>query len=100
MFNKGLPMTMRSIFYPLLGERIWGWPGHIIDILSVFATLFGLATSPNEKRMERMADYIEIFTGQPCRRRDMARFASRHTPRLAEWMRAYNEQEKEECHAI
>ncbi|GAA0587937.1 BCCT family transporter [Halomonas salifodinae] len=44
-FNKGLPLTMRSIFYPLLGERIWGWPGHIIDILSVFATLFGLATS-------------------------------------------------------
>ena len=44
-FNKGLPLTMRSIFYPILGERIWGWPGHIIDILAVFATLFGLATS-------------------------------------------------------
>jgi BCCT family betaine/carnitine transporter len=29
----------------LLGERTWGWPGHIIDILAVFATLFGLATS-------------------------------------------------------
>ncbi|MCE0733549.1 BCCT family transporter [Halomonas sp. G15] len=44
-FNKGLPLTMRSIFYPVLGERIWGWPGHLIDILAVFATLFGLATS-------------------------------------------------------
>ncbi len=44
-FNKGLPLTMRSVFYPLLGERVWGWPGHIIDILAVFATLFGLATS-------------------------------------------------------
>lgn len=44
-FNKGLPLTVRSIFYPLLGERVWGWPGHIIDILAVFATLFGLATS-------------------------------------------------------
>ena len=44
-FNKGLPLTMRSIFYPILGERIWGWPGHVIDILAVFATLFGLATS-------------------------------------------------------
>ncbi|MDY6979602.1 MAG: BCCT family transporter [Pseudomonadota bacterium] len=44
-YNKGLPLTIRSIFYPLLGERIWGWPGHIIDILAVFATLFGLATS-------------------------------------------------------
>ncbi|GHE20640.1 BCCT family transporter [Halomonas urumqiensis] len=44
-FNKGLPLTMRSIFYPILGERVWGWPGHVIDILAVFATLFGLATS-------------------------------------------------------
>ena len=44
-FNKGLPLTMRSVFYPLLGERVWGWPGHFIDILAVFATLFGLATS-------------------------------------------------------
>ena len=44
-FNKGLPLTVRSIFYPLLGERVWGWPGHIIDMVAVFATLFGLATS-------------------------------------------------------
>jgi BCCT family betaine/carnitine transporter len=44
-YNKGLPLTMRSIFYPIFGERIWGWPGHVIDILAVFATLFGLATS-------------------------------------------------------
>ncbi|MDO5656813.1 MAG: BCCT family transporter [Paracoccus sp. (in: a-proteobacteria)] len=44
-FNKGLPLTMRSIFYPVLGERIWGWQGNVIDILAVFATIFGLATS-------------------------------------------------------
>ena len=44
-FNKGLPLTIRSAFYPIFGERIWGWTGHVIDILAVFATLFGLATS-------------------------------------------------------
>ena len=44
-FNKGLPLTIRSVFYPILGERVWGWPGHIIDIVAVLATLFGLATS-------------------------------------------------------
>lgn len=44
-YNWGLPLTMRSAFYPLLKDRVWGWPGHIIDILAVFATLFGLATS-------------------------------------------------------
>lgn len=38
-------MTIRSAFYPLLGDRIWGWPGHVIDTLAVFASLFGLATS-------------------------------------------------------
>ena len=44
-YNRGLPLTLRSAFYPLLGDRIWGWWGHLIDILAVFATLFGLATS-------------------------------------------------------
>lgn len=44
-YNKGLPLTVRSIFYPVLGERVWGWPGHVIDILAVFSTIFGLATS-------------------------------------------------------
>ncbi|UOD51663.1 BCCT family transporter [Orrella daihaiensis] len=44
-FNKGLPLTIRSVFYPILGERIWGWPGHVVDILAVMATMFGLATS-------------------------------------------------------
>jgi len=44
-YNKGLPLSVRSIFYPIFGERVWGWTGHIIDTLAVFATLFGLATS-------------------------------------------------------
>jgi BCCT family betaine/carnitine transporter len=44
-YNKGLPLSVRSMFYPIFGERIWGWTGHIIDTLAVFATLFGLATS-------------------------------------------------------
>ncbi|KZZ43712.1 BCCT transporter [Oleiphilus sp. HI0130] len=44
-YNKGLPLSIRSVFYPILGDRTWGWPGHIIDILAVLATLFGLATS-------------------------------------------------------
>ena len=44
-YNRGLPLTIRSAFHPLLGDAVWGWPGHIIDTLAVFATLFGLATS-------------------------------------------------------
>ncbi len=44
-YNLGLPMTLRSAFYPLMGEAVWGRFGHGIDILAVFATLFGLATT-------------------------------------------------------
>ncbi|MFP4572494.1 MAG: BCCT family transporter [Desulfobacterales bacterium] len=44
-FNKGLPLSIRTAFYPLIGDRIYGWPGNIIDILATVATLFGVATS-------------------------------------------------------
>ncbi|HKJ06426.1 MAG TPA: BCCT family transporter [Flavobacteriaceae bacterium] len=44
-FNKKLPLTIRSIFFPLFGKRIHGSIGDAIDIISVIATMFGLATS-------------------------------------------------------
>lgn len=44
-YNKGLPLSVRSAFYPIFGESVRGWVGHVIDTLAVFATLFGLATS-------------------------------------------------------
>ena len=44
-YTRGLPLTIRSIFYPFLGDRIYGKIGDIIDIFAVLATLFGLATS-------------------------------------------------------
>ncbi|NIR52282.1 BCCT family transporter, partial [candidate division KSB1 bacterium] len=44
-FNRKLPLSFRSVFYPLLGDRINGWIGDVIDVLAVLATLFGLATS-------------------------------------------------------
>jgi len=44
-FNRKLPLSFRSVFYPLLGDRINGWIGDVIDILAVLATMFGLATS-------------------------------------------------------
>jgi choline/carnitine/betaine transport len=44
-YNRGLPLTIRSIFYPILGDRIYGFWGNTIDVLAVLATLMGLATS-------------------------------------------------------
>jgi BCCT family betaine/carnitine transporter len=45
VYNKGLPLSMRSVFYPLLGDRVWGRVGDIIDVMAVLVILFGLATS-------------------------------------------------------
>ncbi|BDD05872.1 BCCT family transporter [Aureibacter tunicatorum] len=44
-FNRKLPLTVRSVFYPVLGKRIYGPLGDSIDTVSVLATIFGLATS-------------------------------------------------------
>ena len=44
-FNRGLPLTLRSGFYPLIGKSVWGPFGHAVDTVAVLATLFGLAVS-------------------------------------------------------
>ncbi|MDY6991807.1 MAG: BCCT family transporter, partial [Pseudomonadota bacterium] len=44
-YRKKLPLTVRSSLYPLIGDRIYGPLGHAADVLAVFGTVFGLATS-------------------------------------------------------
>ncbi len=44
-YRKGLPLTIRSSLYPILGDKIYGPIGHAVDLLGVFATIFGVATS-------------------------------------------------------
>ncbi len=60
-YNRGLPLTLRSAFYPLLGERVWGWWGHAIDTVAVFATLFGLATSLGFGTEQALAGFNFLF---------------------------------------
>lgn len=60
-YNKGLPLSIRSVFYPILGDRTWGWPGHVIDILAVLATLFGLATSLGLGAQQAAAGINHVF---------------------------------------
>ncbi|PTV94533.1 BCCT family betaine/carnitine transporter [Rhodobacter aestuarii] len=60
-FNKGLPLTIRSAFYPIFGERVWGWTGHLIDIIAVFATLFGLSTSLGFGAQQANAGLNHVF---------------------------------------
>ncbi|MEM6729105.1 MAG: BCCT family transporter, partial [Pseudomonadota bacterium] len=64
-YNLKLPLTLRSAFYPILGERVWGWWGHIIDTLAVFATLFGLTTSLGLGAQQVAAGLNEIFGIEP-----------------------------------
>ena len=44
-FRKKLPLTLRSALYPVIGDRIYGPIGHAVDLLAVFGTVFGVATS-------------------------------------------------------
>ncbi|SER94553.1 betaine/carnitine transporter, BCCT family [Tranquillimonas rosea] len=60
-YNKQLPLSLRSAFYPLFGDRVWGWLGHCIDIIAVFATLFGLATSLGLGAQQANAGLQHVF---------------------------------------
>ncbi|WP_111429796.1 BCCT family transporter [Rhodobacteraceae bacterium DSL-40] len=64
-YNKGLPLTVRSAFYPILGERVWGWPGHLIDTLAAIATLAGLATSLGFGATQAAAGLERLFGLEP-----------------------------------
>lgn len=44
-YNKKLPLSIRSVFYPIFKDKVFGLVGDIIDILAVLSCLFGLATS-------------------------------------------------------
>jgi BCCT family betaine/carnitine transporter len=60
-YNKGLPLSMRSAFYPIFGEHVRGWVGHVIDTMAVFATLFGLATSLGFGASQALAGLNELY---------------------------------------
>lgn len=61
-YRKDLPLTIRSSLYPLIGDRIYGPIGHAVDILAVFGTVFGVATSLG-LGVQQMATGIYTLTG-------------------------------------
>jgi choline/glycine/proline betaine transport protein len=44
-FRHNLPLTLRSAFHPLIGDKIYTWRGDIIDSFAVISTIFGVTTS-------------------------------------------------------
>lgn len=63
-FRHDLPLAPRSLLYPVLGERFRGIAGHLIDILCVVGTLFGVATSLGLGSMQINAG-IHAYTDLP-----------------------------------
>jgi glycine betaine transporter len=60
-YNKRLPAAISSAFHPILGDRIYGPIGKTIDVLSIFATVFGIATSLGLGAMQVTAGMHDIF---------------------------------------
>lgn len=61
-FRRGMPPLISSCFYPLIGDRIYGPVGYLIDILGVFATIFGIVTSLGLGAMQITAGLGEVFS--------------------------------------
>lgn len=60
-YRRDLPLAVRSTLHPILGKHVFGWVGHAIDILAVFGTLFGLATSLGLGAMQINAGLAHLF---------------------------------------
>ncbi|MDT8357291.1 MAG: BCCT family transporter [Methanomicrobiaceae archaeon] len=60
-FRRGMPALISSCFYPLLGSRVYGLQGVLIDVLAVFATVFGTATSLGFGALQIHAGFIHLY---------------------------------------
>lgn len=60
-YDFKMPFSLRSAFYPLIGSRTWGRSGDVIDVLAVFATLFGLASSLGLGASQAMAGITHLY---------------------------------------
>jgi choline/glycine/proline betaine transport protein len=61
-FRKKLPLTLRSALYPVIGDKIYGPIGHAVDLLAVFGTVFGVATSLG-LGVSQMATGLNVLMG-------------------------------------
>ncbi len=60
-YRRGLPLSVRSGLYPIFGERIYGPIGHAADLLAVFGTVFGIATSLGLGAQQMNAGFNYLF---------------------------------------
>lgn len=60
-YRRGLPLSIRSVLYPILGQKIYGKWGHLVDILAVFGTMFGVVTSLGLGVMQINSGLTKVF---------------------------------------
>lgn len=63
--RRGLPLSIRSALYPLIGQKIYGTWGHVVDILAVFGTMFGVVTSLGLGVMQLETGLGQMFGIEP-----------------------------------
>lgn len=64
-YRKGLPLTIRSALYPIIGDRIYGLPGHAVDLLALLGTVFGTATSLGLGASQMSTGFGYLFDIEP-----------------------------------
>ena len=60
-YRRGLPLSIRSVLFPLIGQKIYGKWGHVVDTLAVFGTMFGVVTSLGLGAMQINAGFSNVF---------------------------------------
>ena len=60
-YRRGLPLSIRSVLYPLIGQKIYGKWGHVVDTLAVFGTMFGVVTSLGLGAMQINTGFSNVF---------------------------------------
>lgn len=60
-YRRGLPLSIRSVLYPLIGQKIYGKWGRVVDTLAVFGTMFGVVTSLGLGAMQINAGFSNVF---------------------------------------
>ncbi|WP_156821539.1 BCCT family transporter [Halomonas smyrnensis] len=64
-YRHGLPLLVRSVLYPIIGDRIYGRIGDVVDIFAICGTLFGVATSMGFGAMQLNAGVHQNFSFIP-----------------------------------
>ena len=60
-YRKGLPFSLRSVLYPVIGDRIYGPIGHVIDIFTIVITAFGIAQSLGMSALQINTGLSQVF---------------------------------------